>query len=191
MMNELIPAVVQDADTLEVLMVGFMNDAALKATVDSGKVTFWSRSKGRLWMKGETSGHVLNVVEIKEDCDRDTLLIMARPMGPTCHTGTRSCFGDGRGGIGFMKTLENLIRSRQSKRSKDSYTSSLFDEGLDKIADKVREESDEVIVAAKQETRERLIEESADLIFHWMVLLAFKKITLDEAVDCLERRNER
>ena len=189
--NGLIPAVVQDADTREVLMLGFMNEAALKATLDSGKVTFWSRSKERLWMKGETSGHVLIVVEIKQDCDNDTLLITARSIGPTCHTGMRSCFGDGRRGIGFMKVLETLIDSRQSERPKDSYTSSLFDEGLDQIVAKVREESDEVIVAACAETRERLIEESADLIFRWLVLLAFKKITLEEVVTCLEDRNLR
>ena len=189
-MDGLIPVVVQEASTREVLMVGFMNDEALERTVREGRVTFFSRTKQRLWQKGETSGNFLDVVEMRPDCDEDTLLILARSIGPICHTGLRSCFGENFFGPGFILSLEQLIYSRKAERPVGSYTTSLFNEGVNQIIAKVREEAEEVAMAAERETRERLIEESADLLFHWMVLLAEKNIRLKEVMACLERRNQ-
>ena len=188
-MNGLIPVVVQEVCSRDVLMVGFMNREALKRTLKEGRVTFFSRTKQRLWQKGETSGNFLEVVEMRPDCDEDTLLILARSIGPICHTGARNCFGEDDLGLGFISSLEQLIYSRKAARPVGSYTTSLFNEGMNQIIAKVREESEEVAMAAERETRERLIEESADLLFHWMVLLAEKNIRLQEVMACLERRN--
>jgi len=188
-MGGLIPVVVQDVDTCEVLMVGFMNRESLERTFKEQRVTFYSRTKQRLWQKGETSGNFLEVVEVKLDCDEDSLLILAKPMGFTCHMGERSCFGKIDLGAWFLVKLEQLIYSRKKERPSGSYTTFLFDEGLDQIVSKVREEAEEVAMAAEQETDERLIEESADLLFHLMVLLAEKEITLGEVIECLKRRN--
>lgn len=172
-MKGLIPAIVQDDTSKQVLMLGYMNKKALEATMESGRVTFWSRSKKRLWQKGESSGNFLKVRSISNDCDGDALLILAEPCGPTCHKGTRSCFTP------FVLELFELIKARKAKRPKGSYTSSLFNDGLNKICEKVMEEAEEVTRAAKSETRQRLVEESCDLLYHAMVLLAAKNIKLE------------
>lgn len=187
-LDGLIPAIVQNRSTMQILMLGFMNEEAYKKTLKSGKVTFWSRTKKRLWQKGETSGNYLEVVDIKTDCDKDSLLILANPQGPTCHTGKYSCFGDKENNILFLKKLFDLIRDRKKKRPKNSYTTSLFKKGLDEIVKKVGEESVEVIIAAKSETKKRLVEESADLLYHLLVLLAEKEVDLDEVVAELAQR---
>ena len=189
-MGGLVPAVVQDVSTREVLMVGFMNKEALRKTLDTKKITFWSRSKQRLWQKGETSGNVLGLVEMRVDCDQDTILVLVRPSGPTCHKGERSCFGEGSRGPGFLGALSDLIMSRKTKASKNSYTVSLFNEGLDKIIEKVEEESAEVVKAARVETKERLAEESGDLLYHLFVLLAEKEVSFDEVIRVLEKRRK-
>ena len=187
-MDGLIPAIVQDCATMQVLMLGFMNEEALEETLKGGKVVFWSRSKGRLWQKGESSGNYLEVVDVKIDCDNDSLLILAKPRGPTCHKGKYSCFGEENISVTFLNKLSELIKDRKSKMPEKSYTASLFDKGLDEIIKKVGEESVEVIVAAKSETRKRLIEESGDLLYHLLVLLAQKDIELDEVIKELVRR---
>lgn len=187
-LDGLIPAIVQDISTMQILMLGFMNEEAYKKTLQSGKVTFFSRTKKRLWQKGETSGNYLEVVEIKTDCDNDSLLIMAKPQGPICHKGKYSCFGDKDADIYFLKDLFDLIEDRKKRRPKNSYTASLFTKGLNEIIKKVGEESVEVIIAAKSETKKRLIEESSDLIYHLLVLLAEKEVSLDQVIAELERR---
>lgn len=187
-LNGLIPAVVQDVATREVLMVGFMNKAALEKTLADKRVTFWSRTKQRLWQKGEESGNFLKVRDIKVDCDRDTILVLAEPEGPTCHIGSRTCFGENSRGIGFLGALFTLIQLRKKERPKGSYTTSLFDEGLPKILAKVEEESEEVVRAAREETQERLAEETADLLYHTWVLLAEKEVSLEEVVAVMEKR---
>lgn len=181
-MNGLIPAIIQDSTTMQVLMLGFMNEKAYEKTIKTGLATFWSRSKGRLWQKGEGSGNCLEVISVKKDCDSDTLLILAKPRGSTCHKGKYSCFGERERNIYFLEELFNLIKDRKEKRPKKSYTASLFDKGLNEILKKVGEESIETIIAAKSESRKRLIEESGDLLYHLLVLLAEKEISLNEVV---------
>ncbi len=185
----LIPVVVQDNVTLQVLMVGFMNEEAYKKTLKTNKVTFYSRTKKCLWEKGGVSGNYLEVKEIKKDCDNDSLLILVNPKGPTCHTGKYSCFAGKEDKITFLNELFFLIKKRKKERLKNSYTTSLFDKGLDQIVKKINEESFEVIIAAKNETKNRLIEESGDLLYHLMVLLAEKDISLEEIVKELIKRN--
>jgi phosphoribosyl-ATP pyrophosphohydrolase/phosphoribosyl-AMP cyclohydrolase len=187
-MNGLIPAIIQDSATMQVLMLGFMNEEAFKKTIETGKVTFWSRGKGRLWQKGEKSGNYLEVVSIKKDCDNDTLLILARPNGSTCHKGKYSCFGEENVSVTFLNRLFELIKDRKSKMPKKSYTSSLFKKGIDEIVKKLGEESVEVIIAAKGGRKKRLIEESSDLLYHLLVLLAEKNIGLNEVIKELVRR---
>jgi len=191
-LNGLIPAVIQDASSSQVLMVGFMNREALEATVKSGKVTFYSRTKKRLWQKGETSGNTLSVISIVPDCDCDTVLIMAKAAGPACHTGEVSCFGpeNQTAGISFLKTLFDLIAERKAQRPQDSYTTSLLDQGLSVILEKIAEESEEVLLAAESQTDDRLVEESADLLYHLFVLLVSKGISLDDIEKELKQRNE-
>lgn len=184
----LVPAIIQDCRNMQVLMLGFMNKEALESTVEDGKVTFFSRVKKRLWQKGETSGNYLKVVEIKTDCDKDSLLIFAKPQGPTCHKGKYSCFGDKENNALFFEELFDLIRNRKKKRPENSYTTSLFDKGLNEIAKKVEEESIEVIIAAKSETKKRLIEESSDLLYHLLVLLAEKEVEINEVIKELVER---
>ncbi|MBT6068713.1 bifunctional phosphoribosyl-AMP cyclohydrolase/phosphoribosyl-ATP diphosphatase HisIE [Candidatus Peregrinibacteria bacterium] len=184
--NGLIPAVIQNVETLEVLMLGFMSEEAIKKTIEEGKVTFFSRTKGRLWQKGETSGNYLEVEEIKVDCDSDSLLILASPAGPTCHKGTRSCFKEANFGI---LQLFKLIQRRKEELPENSYTTSLFEEGIEKILEKVEEESAEVIQAARGEGRQRLIEESCDLIYHLFVLLNNEDITINDIQAELKARN--
>lgn len=182
----LIPAIIQNNTTMQVLMLGYMNPKALELTEKTGKVYFWSRGKKRIWMKGEKSGNILKVISITDDCDSDTLLIKVNPMGPTCHTNNVSCFSDS-----FLGELENIILQRKIMMPKNSYTSSLFREGTDKITDKILEESAEVVQAAQKETDQRLIEESADLIYHLLVLLISKNIMLKNVISELKSRIKR
>lgn len=182
----LLPVIVQNADTLQVLMLGFMNKTAYQKTLRTKKVWFWSRTKGRLWQKGEESGNILKVVEILPDCDNDTLLIKAKPVSPTCHTGEKSCFGDSGDAL---RELFEVIEERKKTLPKKSYTASLFRAGLSQICAKVLEESVEVIHAAKKETRQRVIEESADVIYHLFVLMAQRKVSFEDLAQELARRN--
>ncbi len=192
-LNGLIPAVIQDSESQQVLMVGFMNRDALEATMQSGQVTFYSRTKKRLWQKGESSGNTLSVLSITPDCDLDTVLIMARPAGPTCHTGAVSCFGtEARADrTAFLQTLFELIQERKEQKPAGSYTTSLFGEGLTKILEKVAEESEEVLLAAESQTKKRLIEESSDLLYHLFVLLAEKNVELAEVINELKNRHKK
>ncbi len=186
----LLPAIVQDADTGRVLMLGYMNADALAASRDSGHVTFFSRSKQRLWTKGETSGNSLELVDVHLDCDRDTLLVMARPHGPTCHTGTATCFGNEvRPPLAFLGELERVIASRVGADPASSYTARLLDRGVKRCAQKVGEEGVEVALAATAGDREELIEESADLLYHLQVVLAASEVGLDEVLAVLEARH--
>jgi phosphoribosyl-ATP pyrophosphohydrolase/phosphoribosyl-AMP cyclohydrolase len=193
-MDGLLPAVVQDADTLQVLMVGYVNEAALAATFESKKVTFFSRSKNRLWVKGESSENYLHLVSAEADCDNDSLLIFARPAGPTCHKETTSCFGETTApGIGFLGKLAGVVAQRfaesKSAAEKVSYTSSLFREGEARMAQKVGEEGVETVIAAMKNDREELRGEAADLVFHLMVLLQAKGLGLPEVVEKLRERH--
>lgn len=183
----LVPAIVQDQDTRALLMLGYMNKAALAKTLKTKRVWFYSRSKKRLWMKGEFSQNILVFVGASVDCDGDALLIKARPMGPTCHTGDYSCFGEGKDADIFAE-LASVIAERKLKMPSGSYTSALFKGGVKKISAKVKEEALEVVKAAKQETRKRLTEETVDLIYHLLVLLAEKKISLADIRKEIKKR---
>lgn len=186
----LLPAIVQDAGTGRVLMLGYMNEAALEQTRASGKVTFYSRSKQRLWTKGETSGNVLELVSMRLDCDRDALLVQACPAGPTCHLGTETCWGDEfRPPVGFLVGLERIIESRKSANPESSYTARLLAEGVKRCAQKVGEEGVEVALAATGSDRDELIDESADLLYHLLVVLAAGDVSLDEVTGRLEARH--
>lgn len=186
----LVPAIVQDADTLQVLMLGYMNEAAVRKTEDSGLVTFFSRSRQNLWTKGETSGNTLQLIEIIVDCDNDTLLVKARPTGPTCHEGTVSCFGDaGAEGPGFLAYLEDLIISRKTASPESSYTASLLQGPLRRAAQKVGEEGVETALAAVAETNDKLTSEAADLLYHLTVLLAAKDVPLSDVIKELQSRH--
>ncbi len=189
----LMPAIVQHAGTGAVLMLGFMNLEALRATLDRGRVVFFSRSKQRLWEKGETSGHALVLEDVRNDCDRDTLLITAWPRGPACHTGTRTCFGDdpmsAAERLSFLGTLERIIEQRIAERPEGSYTARLFAEGPKRIAQKVGEEGLEVALAAVAETDEKLVGEAADLLFHLLMLLRSRDLPLARIVAELENRH--
>ena len=189
--NGLVPAIIQDAETKEVLMQGYMNDTALIATQKSGYVHFWSRSRNQLWKKGETSGNTLAVVNVKTDCDNDSLLIRVNPRGAICHTGNYSCFNEQRPvDVTQFRQLYNTIIDRKQSGANNSYTAQLFAEGLEKILSKVEEESGEVLQAARYEGRQRLIEESADLLYHLWVLLAEQDIDLNEIAGELQRRSK-
>ncbi len=186
-----VPAIIQDAVTNQVLMLGFMNEEAYQKTLDEGKVTFWSRTKERLWTKGETSGHFLHVVDIKEDCDKDTLLVRVKPAGPTCHTGTDTCWGEeNKGRAAFLNQLQAVIKDRKENPSDESYTSSLFKSGINKVAQKVGEEAVEVVIEAKDDNKDLFLNESADLLYHLLVLLEAKGVDLDEVVQVLEERHK-
>lgn len=182
----LLPAVVQDAATLRVLMLGYMDRAALDATLASGEVTFFSRSRGRQWKKGETSGHVLELAAIDADCDGDTLLVQARPRGPTCHLGRASCFRDAPGDA--LAELDALVAVRERERPHGSYTTALFDAGVVRIAQKVGEEGVETALAAVAGDAGALPQEAADLLYHLVVLLRARGSSLDDALDVLRRR---
>lgn len=186
----LIPAIIQDPRTSQVLMLGYMNREALDKTRESGKVTFYSRSKQRLWTKGETSGNFLELESLELDCDGDTLLVKARPQGPTCHLGPDTCFGtENTGSRQFLEELQQIIRDRKQNAPEGSYTAHLFASGLNKIAQKVGEEAVEVVIEAKESNPAKLKEETADLLFHLLVLLEEKGVTLDEVVDILKSRH--
>jgi len=188
--NGLVPAIVQDAVTQKVLMLGYMNQDAYDKTVESGKVTFYSRTKNRLWTKGEESGNFLELVGIKNDCDNDTLLIQANPIGPTCHKGTDTCWAeDNEQSFGFLSKLESVITDRKNNPSDESYTSSLFKKGINKVAQKVGEEAVEVVIEAKDDNDELFLDESADLLYHYLILLQAKGFTLKDVVKVLEGRN--
>lgn len=186
----LMPTVVQDARDGKVLMVAFMNPEALKATIESNRVTFFSRSKQRLWTKGETSGNFLDVISINADCDDDTILIKAIPLGPVCHTGSTTCF-DGNFGFGFLGKLEQVIEERKSRDPDDSYVAILFAKGINKIAQKVGEEAVETVIAAKEDDPKAFRSEAADLLFHYLVLLNAKGTSLTDISMELEDRHER
>jgi phosphoribosyl-ATP pyrophosphohydrolase/phosphoribosyl-AMP cyclohydrolase len=187
-MNGLVPAIVQDADTGRVLMLGFMNGEALAKTRLEKKVTFFSRSKQRLWTKGETSGNFLTVIDILEDCDHDTLLVKAKPQGPACHTGADTCFGEenNKTGVSF---LEDVISERKRNPKPGSYTNRLFDNGINKIAQKVGEEAVELVIEAKDDSREKFLGEAADLLYHYLVLLAAKNSSLRDVEQVLRARH--
>lgn len=189
-LNGLVPAIIQDARTDKVLMLGFMNQAAFDKTLQTNRVTFYSRSKKRLWTKGETSGNYLEVVEIKTDCDNDTLLIKAKPGGPACHTGKYSCFGEAKSDqLNFLSTLYKLIQDRKIRLPEESYTADLFKQGLTKINAKIIEEAGEITRAAKSEGRERTIEEISDFIYHLEVLMVEQEIRWKDIMRCLAARN--
>jgi len=183
----LLPAVIQDAATHRVLMLGYMDRAALEATLASGRVTFFSRSKQRLWTKGETSGHTLELVSITADCDNDSLLVQARPNGPTCHRGTASCFAEAPGN--FLAELDALVAQRHVARPQGSYTTQLFDAGIRGIAQKVGEEGVETALAAVVQDDAELLGEAADLIYHLAVLLRARNLALKDAVAVLRERH--
>ena len=184
----LAPAIVQDAETRAVLMLGFMNAEAFALTQTSGRVTFFSRSRAELWTKGETSGNYLAVREILIDCDADTILIKAAPAGAVCHTGADTCFNETNEPADFLFELEKIIRDRQQNASEDSHTSRLFAKGLNKIAQKVGEEAVELVIEAKDDNAELFKSEAADLLYHMLVLFAEKNITLGEVLETLRQR---
>ncbi|MBC3846257.1 bifunctional phosphoribosyl-AMP cyclohydrolase/phosphoribosyl-ATP diphosphatase HisIE [Winogradskyella echinorum] len=188
----LVPAIIQDATTNTVLMLGYMNAEALKKTIETKLVTFFSRTKQRLWTKGEESGNVLNLVDIKLDCDSDSLLIKVNPKGPTCHKGTDTCWNEtNEASYGFISKLENTITSRiKAGESEKSYVASLFAKGINKVAQKVGEEAVEVVIEAKDNNDELFLEESADLLFHYLMLLQAKGYKLNDVVDVLKSREK-
>lgn len=188
--NGLVPVIIQDAVTQKVLMLGYMNEAAFEQTKAEQRVTFFSRSKQRLWTKGETSGNFLNVVDIKLDCDNDTLLIKVNPVGAVCHTGADTCFKEENvADIQFLNTLGEIIHERKTNPSDKSYTSSLFKKGVNKIAQKVGEEAVEVVIEAKDDNDDLFKSECADLMYHLMVLLEYKNVGLKDIVDILQERH--
>lgn len=188
----LVPAIVQDAVTKNVLMLGYMNEEAFKKTQDTKLVTFFSRTKNRLWTKGEESGNVLNLVDIKLDCDNDTLLITVNPKGPTCHTGSDTCWNEANTeSYGFLTQLENIIKSRvEAGNTEESYVASLFAKGINKVAQKVGEEAVEVVIEAKDNNDDLFLNESADLLFHYLMLLQAKGFRLKEVVSILRERHK-
>jgi len=187
-LDGLVPCVIQDAQTNVVLMVGFMNEEALQKTIEEKKVTFYSRTKQRLWTKGETSGNFLHVVDIKVDCDKDSILIKARPAGPVCHTGADTCFEESNQAW-TLNALQELIITRKRNPQPGSYTNSLFEKGINKIAQKVGEEAVELVIEAKDDNRELFLGEAADLMYHYLVLLAAKEYRLEDVLDVLQQRH--
>ena len=185
----LVPAIVQDDRTGKVLMLGFMNSEALQQTVDSGKVTFYSRTKQRLWTKGEESGNFLHLKTITPDCDNDTLLIKAIPAGPVCHTGADTCFNETNKSVDFIYLLEEVIAGRQQQPAEGSYVTGLFKKGVNAIAQKVGEEAVELVIEAKDNDKEKFLGEAADLLFHYLILLRQKGHNLKEVIDVLEKRH--
>jgi phosphoribosyl-AMP cyclohydrolase / phosphoribosyl-ATP pyrophosphohydrolase len=190
--NGLIPAIIQDNETKTVLMLGYMNQEALDKTLETKKVTFFSRSKNRLWTKGEESGNFLEFISIQNDCDEDTLLIKVKPAGPTCHTGADTCWQEkNKNDFGFITTLETVIEDRKNNFNADkSYVASLFDKGINKIAQKVGEEAVEVVIEAKDNNDTLFLNESADLLFHYLILLQAKGFKLDDVIKVLKERTK-
>jgi len=188
----LIPAIIQDSVTKSVLMLGYMNAESYQKTLDTKKVTFFSRSKQRLWTKGEESGNFLNLVDIKNDCDGDTLLVLVKPEGPTCHTGADTCWQtENKSDYGFITLLEETIKTRRENAdSEKSYVASLFEKGINKIAQKVGEEAVEVVIEAKDNNDHLFLDESADLLFHYLILLQAKGFQLNDVVEVLKSRQK-
>lgn len=198
--DQLVPVIVQDHTTSKVLMLGYMNEEAFLKTNQSGKVTFYSRSKKRLWTKGEESGNFLEVVNIQNDCDNDTLLIKVNPAGPVCHTGADTCWGEkNETDFGFLTELEEIISERKKsseiqkelRKNDESYVVSLFDKGINKIAQKVGEEAVEVVIEAKDNNDDLFLDESADLLFHYLILLKAKGFELKDVVNILRERHQK
>ena len=185
-MGGLVPAIIQDAVTQKVLMLGFMNEEAYQKTLDTKHVTFWSRTRNTLWTKGETSGNFLNLVDIKVDCDNDTLLIQAHPDGPTCHTGTDTCWGEENhvNPLLFLTELQDFINRRKEEMPEGSYTTKLFKEGINKIAQKVGEEALETVIEATNGTSDHLVYEASDLLYHLLVMLTEKGLRIEEVANC-------
>ena len=190
--GDILPAIIQDNTTGKVLMLGFMNREAYDKTVETGKVTFFSRTKGRLWTKGEESGNFLNVVSIQSDCDQDTLLIKANPVGPVCHTGDDTCWGETNqpDDLMFLKQLQDFIDKRKKEMPKGSYTTSLFQDGTAKIAQKVGEEAVETVIEAMANNDERLLYEASDLVYHLIVLLSHKGYRIEDIARELKKRHK-
>lgn len=190
--DNLIPAIIQDNETKNVLMLGYMNQEALDQTLATKKVTFFSRTKNRLWTKGEESGNYLELITIKEDCDNDTLLVKVKPLGPTCHKGSDTCWQESNNQeFGFLSKLENTIVKRRAKAEADkSYVASLFAKGINKIAQKVGEEAVEVVIEAKDNNNDLFLSESADLLFHYLILLQAKGFELKDVVNILKNREK-
>ena len=188
----LVPAIIQDADTKNVLMLGFMNQEAYDKTISTGKVTFWSRSRNCLWTKGETSGNYLNLVEIKNDCDNDTLLVKVHPQGPTCHTGTDTCWGEEnvKNPLLFLSFLQDFIEKRHEEMPEGSYTTKLFKDGVNKMAQKVGEEALEAVIEATNGTNEKLTYEVGDMIYHLLVLLTSKGLRIEDISCELQKRHD-
>ena len=190
--NELIPAIIQDNVTKKVLMLGYMNHDSLNRTIKTKKVTFFSRSRNSIWVKGETSGNFLYLVDVSLDCDKDALLVMVTPQGPVCHEGSDTCWSeDNKSSYGFLSILENIIDDRKLSKSNKSYVSKLFSEGQNRIIQKVGEEAVELLIESKDNNKQKFIEESADLLFHFLILLNKKNIKLDEIVNELQLRNKK
>lgn len=187
--DRLVPVIVQDANTNVVLMLGFMNEEALQKTLDTKQVTFFSRSKQRLWTKGETSNNFLHLVDIKNDCDNDTILIKAKPGGPVCHTGADTCFDEKNINTSFLTHLENIIQLRKDNGPETSYVNSLFKKGINKIAQKVGEEAVELVIEAKDNDYKKFINEAADLLFHYLILLNAKDHKLNDIIEVLKQRH--
>ncbi len=183
----LIPAIIQDSETLNVLMLGYMNKEAFEKTKETKRVTFFSRRKNALWVKGETSGNFLDVQSITADCDSDTVLVKVKPVGPVCHTGTDTCFNE-KNSHSFIFELEKLIQNRKKDIKEGSYTSRLFEKGINKIAQKVGEEAVELVIEAKDNNRELFLGEAADLLFHYLVLITAKNYQLKDVIEVLEKR---
>jgi phosphoribosyl-ATP pyrophosphohydrolase/phosphoribosyl-AMP cyclohydrolase len=191
-MNGLVPAIVQDAISGKVLMQGYMNEAALAKTQEIGKVTFYSRSKERLWTKGETSGNFIELVSLAVDCDGDSILVKANPVGPVCHTGADTCFDEiNSSKTGFIDHLRAIIKDRKNNPSDKSYTTSLFAKGINKIAQKVGEEAVEIVIEAKDNNKDLFLGEAADLMFHYLILLEAKGYELDEVMEVLIERHQK
>ena len=187
----LVPVIVQDSETNKVLMLGFMNEEALSTTKEIGKVTFYSRTKKRLWTKGEESGNFLLLKELLVDCDKDTILIKANPVGPVCHTGADTCFNETNVESNFLNYLESVIEQRKQVSPEESYVSKLFHKGLNKIAQKVGEEAVEVVIEAKDDNEELFLNESADLLFHYLILLNAKGFNLQKVIEILQKRHSK
>jgi phosphoribosyl-ATP pyrophosphohydrolase/phosphoribosyl-AMP cyclohydrolase len=189
-MNGLVPCVVQDAQTSRVLMLGFMNEEAYQKTLREKRITFYSRSKQRLWTKGETSGNFLELVDVRVDCDQDTLLIKANPKGPVCHTGADTCFNESNDSWS-LSSLEAIIQDRKANPQKTSYTTKLLESGINKVAQKVGEEAVELVIEAKDDNKELFLNEAADLMYHYLVLLTAKGYSLEQVLAVLKSRHSK
>lgn len=189
--DALVPAIIQDAETSKVLMLGYMNKEALEKTIAIGKITFFSRSKSRLWTKGEESGNFLNLVSYTLDCDHDALLFKVKPVGPVCHTGADTCWNEVNESTDFLHYLEGVIDQRKKIVGTSSYVKSLFEKGINKIAQKVGEEAVELVIEAKDNDKEKFLNESADLLFHYLLLLNSKGFTLDDVIAILKQRHQK